>query len=241
MRMDMGHDLAGRTYVVTGQSMNPPQQRSLHEIFLSNGEEPIHKWLHYFDIYERHFRRFVGHAPTVLEIGIGGGGSLRMWHEYFGKGAQILGLDVRLECKRHEREGIEIFIGSQDDRSVLNAITENHALDIVIDDGSHRMGHLNTTFDHLYDRVSPYGVYLLEDLHTCYWERYGGGLRTTGSFIETTKAKIDELNACHTEGQIAPSRFTASTASICIYDSIVVFERAPQGHRRAAKTFGMEL
>jgi len=37
--------------------MGQSDERSLHRIFLSNGEERIHKWLHYFDIYERHLAR----------------------------------------------------------------------------------------------------------------------------------------------------------------------------------------
>src|SRR5438067_13766465 len=38
----------------------------------------IWKWLHYFDIYDRHFSRFRGEAVHVLEIGVYSGGSLEM-------------------------------------------------------------------------------------------------------------------------------------------------------------------
>jgi SAM-dependent methyltransferase len=217
-------------------------ERSLHRLFLSNGEHRIHKWVHYFDVYERHFRRFVDRKPTVLEIGVAGGGSLRMWKEYFGEGSRVIGIDIDPACRKHECEGIEIFIGSQDDPALLDRVLEAHdAIDIVIDDGSHQMKHLRATFEQLYHRISPFGLYLLEDLHTCYWEQYGGGLNEPASFMEFTKQKLDEINAVHTRGAVPPTRFTAETAAICVYDSIVVFERAPQGRRQAPMTERMPL
>ena len=44
----------------------------------------IHKPTCYFEVYERYFNKFIGKNPKVLEIGIGQGGSLKMWREYFG-------------------------------------------------------------------------------------------------------------------------------------------------------------
>ncbi len=209
----------------------------LHRYFLNNGHKRLHKWVHYFDAYEHHFGRFRGKKPTVLEIGVFGGGSLAMWSEYFGDGANIIGLDINPECKAHEADGIKIYIGSQDDPAVIEAILkENPTIDIVIDDGSHRMDHLVATFGLLYDRISPKGVYFVEDTHTCYWPEYQGGLNEPNSFMEFTKAKLDEINAVHTRGALDVSAFTKSTRSITIYDSICVFEKAPQGQRQAPIT-----
>jgi len=69
----------------------------LHRYFLENSSKLMHKWIHYFDIYERHFSRFRNAAPVILEIGVFGGGSLAMWKEYFGPSAQVLGLDINPE------------------------------------------------------------------------------------------------------------------------------------------------
>jgi limonene-1,2-epoxide hydrolase len=66
----------------------------LHKYFLNNNNRRIHKWFHYFDIYEKHFSRFRNLKPVILEIGVMGGGSLEMWRDYFGEGAQIIGLDI---------------------------------------------------------------------------------------------------------------------------------------------------
>ena len=209
----------------------------LHRYFLNNSDKLLHKWMHYFDIYERHLSRFRGTSPVMIEIGVSGGGSLAMWKEYFGPGAQIIGVDINPECKAHERDGVEIFIGSQDDPDLMRSIREKYPrIDIVLDDGSHMMKHMNSTFSLLYQAVNPLGVYIVEDTHTCYWDEYEGGLKRDGSFMEFVKDRLDEINAVHTRDALPVTTFTQSTDAICIYDSVVVFERRPQGARQAPQT-----
>ena len=210
----------------------------LHRYFLNNGHKRLYKWVHYFDIYERHFSRFRDTAPVMLEIGVFGGGSLAMWKDYFGPGTKVIGIDINPDCKQHEDEDIEIFIGSQDDPEVIDAIFEKYPqIDLVLDDGSHIMRHMIASFELLYDRVNPNGVYMVEDTHTSYWEdKYDGGLRRPGTFMEFVKDKLDEINAVHTRGELPVSQFTKSTDCIAVYDSIVAFERRPQGKRQAPIT-----
>jgi hypothetical protein len=139
----------------------------LHRYFLNNGYLRLHKWMHYFDIYEHHFARFRGKSPTVLEIGVKGGGSLAMWKEYFGAGSHIVGIDIDPACKEHQSEDIEIHIGSQDDPNLIDhVVVENGVIDVVIDDGSHMMEHMLRTFNLLYDRISPNGVYFWSRIPT---------------------------------------------------------------------------
>ena len=212
----------------------------LHKYFLNNNDKRLYKLVHYFDIYERHLSRFRDKAPVMIEIGVFGGGSLSMWKEYFGKGCQIIGIDIDPRCGKYESGQIEIFIGSQDDPDLINRIFDKYPrVDIVLDDGSHMMKHMTASFELMYDRVDKNGLYIVEDTHTCYWPEYQGGLRETGSFIEFTKNKLDELNAVHSKGAVAVSNFTKSTDSICVYDSVVVFERRVQGMRQALITQSM--
>ncbi|NTW69551.1 MAG: class I SAM-dependent methyltransferase [Chlorobiaceae bacterium] len=212
----------------------------LHKYFLSNSTKRLHKWVHYFDIYERHFSRFRGKGPVMIEIGVFGGGSLAMWREYFGKDSKIIGIDIDPECKVHESDGVEIFTGSQDDPDLIKEIFKKYPLvDIVLDDGSHMMQHMVSSFELLYERIQPNGIYMVEDMHTCYWAEYGGGLRERGSFMEYAKGKLDELNAFHSRDVLPVSTFTKSTDCIAFYDSVVVFERRPQGMRQALITTAM--
>jgi len=212
----------------------------LHRYFLNNGENRLHKWVHYFDIYERHFERFRKRPIKMLEIGVHGGGSLRMWRDYFCEGSTIIGIDINPSCKEHEAENIHVHIGSQDDEDFLKEIAKKYGeFDIILDDGSHINSHVIKTFDTLYPHVSPNGVFLVEDMHTSYWPKFGGGLRKEGSFIEHAKLKIDELNATHVRGEFPNTEFTRSTDGISFYDSVVVFEKRPQGKRQHVITSQM--
>ncbi len=149
----------------------------LHRYFLNNPSKRLHKWTHYFDIYERHFERFRGKAPVMLEIGVMGGGSLAMWKAYFGPGAKIIGIDIDPDCKRHAAEDIDIFIGGQSDPQVLDAIKRKYPhVDMVLDDGSHLSPDMIATFGQFYDHVQPHGVYMVEDTHANYWPDWNGGV-----------------------------------------------------------------
>ena len=214
----------------------------LHRYFLNNQNKRLHKWLHYFDIYERHFERFRSKNPVMIEIGVARGGSVAMWREYFGTGCKIVGIDFDKECKQHEAQDIEIFIGSQDSDTLIAEILAKYPhIDIVLDDGSHFSRHMIKSFDLLYKKLSPTGVYMIEDTHANYWEKWEGGLRRPDTFIEFSKNKIDELNAVHTEGAVPRTNFTDTTDSITFYDSIIVFEKRPQSTRQAFVTRGINV
>lgn len=203
---------------------------SLEQYFKKNKGRLIHKYHHYFDIYERHFHKYRKKKVTILEIGIFQGGSLQMWKNYFGKNAVIYGVDINPKCKAFEEKNIKIFIGSQSDREFLRHLkTQIPKVDILIDDGGHTMKQQIVTFEELYDHVKEDGVYLCEDLHTSYWLRYGGGNKRMGTFIEYSKDFIDDLNAYHSEQRaLKVSDFTKSTDSLHFYDSMLVIEKAPR-------------
>lgn len=212
----------------------------LHRCFLNNSHKLICKWIHYFDIYERHLSRFRGVSPVMLEIGVMGGGSLAMWKEYLGPGSRMIGIDIDPACKVHEDEGIEIFVGSQDDPALIDEMFARYPqVDIVLDDGGHVMQQMISSFELIYERVDPNGLYIVEDTHACYWDEYGGGYRREGSFMEFVKDKLDEINAVHTRGVLPVSEFTRSTDCIACYDSMVVFERRRQASRQPLMTQGM--
>ncbi|WP_194777186.1 class I SAM-dependent methyltransferase [Pararhodonellum marinum] len=203
----------------------------LERYFNQNDKRLIHKWIHYFDVYDRHFSRFRGQEITILEIGVFHGGSLQMWKDYFGDKAKIYGIDINPECKALEEENIEIFIGSQSDAKFLKEVKKKiPKVDILIDDGGHTMEQQIVTFEVLFDHVKDNGVYLCEDLHTSYWPKYGGGYKNEASFIEYSKNFIDYLNAYHSKDRkLGVSDFTKTVDSIHYYDSILVLEKKKRG------------
>jgi methyltransferase family protein len=202
----------------------------LEKYFTQNTGNLIHKWMHYFEIYDRHFSRYRGTDVHLVEFGVNHGGSLQMWADYFGPRARIYGIDINPECQALAENAIDILIGSQDDRAFLRSVADKiPRVDILIDDGGHTMQQQTNTFEELFAHIDPHGVYLCEDLHTSYWERFGGGYANPKSFIEYTKNFIDALNAWHSEDsrRLEVSTFTRSVHSLHYYDSVLVIEKRP--------------
>jgi 23S rRNA U2552 (ribose-2'-O)-methylase RlmE/FtsJ len=199
----------------------------LQQYFENNNGRLIHKWLHYFEVYERYLSRFRGKNIKILEIGVSQGGSLQMWRNYFGPEAKIFGIDINPECKSLEEHNIEIFIGSQSDRKFLDKVRNQIGpVDILIDDGGHTMNQQIVSFEELFSLVKEDGVYICEDCHTSYWIKFGGGYRRKGTFMEFAKKKIDQLNAWHShEPSLVVDEFTRTAKSMHFYDSMVVIEK----------------
>jgi hypothetical protein len=202
--------------------------------FQTNNGKVIHKWVHYFPIYERHLSDSRNKTITFLEIGVSKGGSLQMWSRFFGPLATIVGIDIDPSCKQHESDGVHVRLGDQSDPRFLNEIiNEFGPPDIVLDDGSHRMDHILASFQFLYPKLPKTGLYIVEDLHTAYWEEYGGGVNKTDTFINVSKNFIDRLNADHSRGVIEPDFITKNTFSIAFYDSVIVMERGTIPYKKA--------
>ena len=212
--------------VVVQENNRGERQNSLLNYFQNNTGKQIHKWMHYFEIYERHLARFRNSDVVILEIGVAQGGSLQMWKKFFGPRATVVGLDIDKNCLKHIEEQIDVMIGDQADSKFLALVMEKYPkIDIVIDDGGHTMNQQKTSFRYRYPHVSKNGVYICEDTHTSYWSSYGGGFRRKGTFIEMSKGLIDELHAWHFEKNLG--EFTRSTFSLHFYPSAVVFEKRP--------------
>ncbi len=163
----------------------------------------------------------------ILEIGVSQGGSLEMWKNYFGNKATIYGIDINPKCLEMEKEGFNIFIGSQSDRKFLKEVKMHiPPIDILIDDGGHTMVQQITSFEELFDCIKDDGIYLCEDLHTSYWASFGGGHKRRGSFIEYSKNFIDYLNANHSNQMtLKQNKFTNAVDSIHYYDSMLIIEK----------------
>lgn len=201
---------------------------STRNIFESHTGNLIHKWDHYFEIYDRYFNKYIEKDVVVLEIGVSQGGSIELWKKYFGKKLRYYGIDINPKCKQFEDENISIFIGSQEDPVFLEKLKkELPDLDILIDDGGHTMKQQIITFEILYDKIKNNGIYLCEDNHTSYWYSFGGGMKRKSSYIEYIKNLIDVMHLWHAGKNtfIKKHHYKEKIYSIHIYDSIVVIEK----------------
>jgi hypothetical protein len=185
----------------------------------------IWKWEHYFDIYDRHFRRFRGREAHVLEIGVYSGGSLDMWHDYFGPASRIYGVDVEPACRAYESEAVRISIGDQADRAFWARFRQDvPLLDIVIDDGGHLPEQQTVSLEELLPHLRPGGVYLCEDIHgapnafASHVHGLAHGLNEFKNIVENPQDDQRRLTC-------ASSRFQSDIASIHLYPFIVVVEK----------------
>lgn len=194
----------------------------------------IHKWLHYFDIYDRHMKRFQGINPLILEIGVQNGGSLDMWNYYFNNQCEIVGVDIDKNCLNLQKDfkNAKIIIGDQGDENFWrDFVAKMPKFDIIIDDGGHTMNQQIITMKYLLNHLNNHGVYICEDTHTSYWGSFGGGCRRKGTFIEHCKDLVDSVNSHHHhEDTYKDLGFANAFKSISFYDSVVVLEREDKIH-----------
>ncbi|NUT46178.1 MAG: class I SAM-dependent methyltransferase [Saccharothrix sp.] len=165
------------------------------------------KWgIHrYTPHYERYFEPLRDRPLTLLEIGVGGlgsddpaagGASLRMWKHYFPR-ALVYGIDI-VDKQVLSEQRLTVLQADQSDPADLAAVVERTGpLDIVIDDGSHRSADVLTSFRALFPHVRPGGWYVVEDVQTAYWPRFGGRSDDLADPTTSTgflKALVDGLN-----------------------------------------------
>lgn len=198
------------------------ESNPLREYFESHAQGAgIFKWRHYFEIYHRHFKKFIGRKPNVMEIGIYSGGSLAMWQSYFGPECRIYGVDIQPECLAYQSDSVTVLIGDQGDRRFWNRVkaTVPH-LDVIIDDGSHRAEDQVATLEELLPHLAPGGVYLCEDVHN-----------PANRFAQYINGFAANLNACDlewNEDRISSpaTSFQAAIHSVHLYPYAVAIEKA---------------
>ena len=193
---------------------------NLLDIFEDHKGLVINKFPHHLEIYDRLFRSLQNKTGlTLLEIGLGSGGSLQLWREYFGPQATIIGVDVQ-DLTRLEVEA-KVLVGDQGSVEFWGAVKPQlGAPDIIIDDGSHRCADQILTFRQLFPVLADGGVYIVEDIHTSYREAYGGGLGNPGSFVEFIKMAIDGIHSPEHGGPGESHLF-----SVQVYPNLAVIEK----------------
>ena len=118
----------------------------------------------YLDKYEFFLKKFKDEDIRLLELGIYGGSSLRMWEKYFLK-AQIYGVDIMEQCKAYEDDRIHIVISDLSSEATLESLKDINP-NIIIDDASHFWSHQIKALFKLFTCLPHGGVYIIEDMET---------------------------------------------------------------------------
>jgi len=180
----------------------------------------------YFFAYDRIFERYkrpLDGKITLVEIGVQNGGSLHWWRRILGDEARIIGIDLNPEVKALEKEGFEIYIGSQSDVNFWkNFFLEVGNVDILVDDGGHTDFQQLVTFFSCIDYIRDGGLLITEDVHTSYMPMFGNP--SNFSFVSFAKLVVDALMSRSSMVQHLVGKIVASQVwSVDFYESIIVF------------------
>lgn len=181
----------------------------------------------FLEIYERYFRDYREKEIKILEIGVDRGDSLRLWREYFTR-AKICGIDIK--NNNIDINGVGIFIGDQSNAKFLkNIINKYQSFDIIIDDGSHISKHIIKSIDCLFDHLNKNGLYIIEDLQTSYFPRYGGSrykLRKNRTSMNYIKSLTDSINYEHYDRPFFKrKKFDGIIKYIHFYQNIAIIKK----------------
>lgn len=216
------NDPPGQKGATTAGHANPNPLREYFDRHTTG--RGIFKWLHYFDFYHPHLKKFIGAPVHVVEIGVFSGGSMDMWKEYFGPHCQISGIDLEEACRTYEGDGVRIFIGDQEDRGFWQQFRRDATpVDVLIDDGGHTPEQQMVTLEEMLPHLKPGGIYICEDVH-------GDNNRFAGFVAELSVAINDYRTDPHqkkgSELKTIASNWQADIRSIHVYPFAVVIEKS---------------
>ena len=138
----------------------------------------------YTEIYGDLLRYYKNRKNNILEVGIRQGGSLKMWEEYF-QNSTIFGIDITLSAIKVDLDNCKIFKGDAYDRNVVKKYFNNVKFDVILDDGSHKVGD-QIKFLNLYsDLLTDDGILIIEDIAT---------IRDAKKIINNFKGKINKCS-----------------------------------------------
>lgn len=136
------------------------------------------------------------HDPIrLLEIGVGGGASIRVWLDYFTSAqSQIFGID-NSDCCEVKNPRHLLVHGDQSSTAFWTQFLCHHGYNwnVVVDDGSHKSDGIITTFECVWPYLPSGAIYVIEDLRCSYQEGYQvNGWPKQMSWV---KSLLDDINA----------------------------------------------
>lgn len=152
----------------------------------------------YLPIYETFLDEVRPFAKKVLEIGIAGGASLRMWQDYFPQ-AVVVGVDHNKDYCKVVGERIRCVCGDATKPETWDRVRNSFqdGFDLLVDDGFHTTADIITAFGFAFPLVRSGGLYVIEDVGTSYDPLYQrdnhhvGGVKNAVEFFKTF---VDDIN-----------------------------------------------
>lgn len=220
------------------------KQRDFYEIARRTGTDKVTTH-HYQHIYQR-FLGPLSHDDAqpflMIEIGFAGGASARAFREFLPRGELH---EIEVACVRPKtphyndwiydaplfsimrREG-RLHCGSGASRDFVLTLLQKlgRAPDVVIDDGGHSAEEMIGSFNLLFPRLAPCGLFFMEDLQESYrvGERDGFHVKVLRPALEAIHYTADDTAVNKLRGNMSTNIVTRLRGVHC-EQHICVFER----------------
>jgi len=102
---------------------------------------------------------------NLIEIGVQMGRSINLWSKYFGSDTTIYGVDInlnRVDTSIKFDDNVKLIEKNAIDESLTSSLPNN--IDVIIDDGSHKLEHQLKAFELLFPSLNDEGIYIIEDI-----------------------------------------------------------------------------
>ncbi|MEI2419016.1 tetratricopeptide repeat protein, partial [Arthrospira platensis SPKY2] len=179
---------------------NTFNSQTLEELYSQHTGKVSDKWSSYLVVYDQILKSYRNQNVRLLEIGVQNGGSLEIWAKYLSNAQLIVGCDINPKCANlsYEDSRIHVLVGdATSDEVKSNLIQLSKSFDIIIDDGSHHSSDIIKSFAKYFPLLRCGGIYIIEDIHTSYWEKFEGGIFYPFSSITFLKHLVDVINCEH--------------------------------------------
>lgn len=150
-------------------------------------------WHGYTEYYEELFNTFRREPISILEIGVDGGESLKVWHDWFyNPETKIYGIDIQ-DKKLVLFPRTQLFITDATSPNAVYDITKvSGAFDIIIEDASHYSKDQKKLLELWFPHLKPKGIWITEDTHSGY--HYPWNDQGELPFVHSLNEYIDKVN-----------------------------------------------
>lgn len=146
--------------------MKRQKRMTLSERYLQGGYCTDKYQLGYYDhFYEKEFKSYLKSPINILEIGIRGGGSIKIWKEYFHPESNVYGGEIENFSPIENTTCYQMDMYSQE---ALN-LFEDFYFDIIIDDGPHTYESFVDVITKYYSKLKDGGILVVEDVIDSSW------------------------------------------------------------------------
>jgi len=142
---------------------------NLKNLYFNNNYNTDKYNLGYFDLfYEDIFFSLKNRPINLLEIGVFGGGSIKLWKDYLHEDSKICAADINLCNEIENLKNVRHIVCDAYNQSNLHNFEDNH-YDLIIDDGPHTYQSFEFLVENYHSKLKDNGTMIIEDIIDLSW------------------------------------------------------------------------